>query len=522
MVVVGDSLLDVDLAGRSDRDCPDAPGAPVVDVAASRARPGGAALAAVQAARLAPDGCPVVLLTALGDDAAAERLRGLLGDRVTVHALPLAGATPVKTRVLDRGRPVARLDTGDGRATADGPAAEVLTAARAVLVADYGRGVAALPGVRELLAGRPAGVPLVWDPHPRGSAPVAGTDLVTPNASEARRGAGGAGPVRAARRLRRRWDAGAVAVTRGRDGAVLAAGGARRVRRIPVPGAARPARGGRADSCGAGDVFSAAAAASLAGGATAAAAVAAAVEAASRFVAAGGAGGDDVTVGAGRDGVTVGAGRDGVTLGAGTDRVPAGAGGDGLTAGAGGCGGAVADGGAVPAGDSGALPDAAPAGPDGFALAERVRRAGGRVAATGGCFDLLHPGHVRVLQAARARGDALVVCLNSDDSVARLKGPGRPYATAADRAAVLLALSCVDAVVTFDGPDPSAVLDRLRPDVWVKGGDHDPDRMPETRVVRAHGGTVETVPRVGGHSTSRLAAAARAAASPTTDTEGTS
>ncbi len=89
--------------------------------------------------------------------------------------------------------------------------------------------------------------------------------------------------------------------------------------------------------------------------------------------------------------------------------------------------------------------------------------------ATGGCFDLVHAGHVGLLESARRIGDCLIVCLNSDDSVTRRKGPGRPLTTAADRAKVLAALGSVDAVVIFEEDTPERVLGRLRPDVWVKG-----------------------------------------------------
>src|SRR5207237_2225475 len=123
----------------------------------------------------------------------------------------------------------------------------------------------------------------------------------------------------------------------------------------------------------------------------------------------------------------------------------------------------VAAGGAAAAGR---LP--AVGGKDACAVAERVRSAGGTVVATGGCFDLLHAGHVRMLEQARALGDCLVVCLNSDASVARLKGPDRPLVREADRAAVLAGLACVDAVAVFEDDDPRAILAELRPHVWAK------------------------------------------------------
>ncbi|HVW45099.1 MAG TPA: adenylyltransferase/cytidyltransferase family protein, partial [Amycolatopsis sp.] len=137
-----------------------------------------------------------------------------------------------------------------------------------------------------------------------------------------------------------------------------------------------------------------------------------------------------------------------------------------------------------------------------------------RLVATGGCFDLMHPGHIALLRQARELGDALVVCLNSDESVRRLKGPNRPLMRAEDRARVLAELSCVDAVAVFAEDSPAELLDRLRPDVWVKGGDYTGSDLPEGEVVRRHGGEIVLVPTVAGHSTSRLVAAARGATRP--------
>src|SRR5205814_4703678 len=108
-------------------------------------------------------------------------------------------------------------------------------------------------------------------------------------------------------------------------------------------------------------------------------------------------------------------------------------------------------------------------GADAWDVARRVRASGGTVVATGGCFDLLHAGHVHTLQAARALGDCLIVCMNADESVRRLKGPGRPVVNQNDRARVLGALGCVDAVAVFSEDTPVAVLEQLRPHVFVKG-----------------------------------------------------
>ncbi|MDQ3978508.1 MAG: D-glycero-beta-D-manno-heptose 1-phosphate adenylyltransferase [Actinomycetota bacterium] len=152
--------------------------------------------------------------------------------------------------------------------------------------------------------------------------------------------------------------------------------------------------------------------------------------------------------------------------------------------------------------DAGAV--LAAAKPDAASVIESVRRRGGTVVATGGCFDLLHAGHVGLLEGARALGDCLVVCLNSDRSVQRLKGPGRPVSPQDDRAAVLLALECVDAVAIFNEETPAAILDRLRPDVWVKGGDYAGSDLPEARLLAEWGGQAVILPYLPGRSTSRL------------------
>ena len=127
-------------------------------------------------------------------------------------------------------------------------------------------------------------------------------------------------------------------------------------------------------------------------------------------------------------------------------------------------------------------------------LARRVRDAGGTVVAAGGTFDELHTGHIATLEAARALGDCLLVLVNSDESVRRRTGPDGPVVPLAERLAALSALDCVDAVAVFDTDDPRRALHALRPDLWVKGGDHDPAELPETPLVRSWGGEVVAVP----------------------------
>lgn len=123
---------------------------------------------------------------------------------------------------------------------------------------------------------------------------------------------------------------------------------------------------------------------------------------------------------------------------------------------------------------------------------------------TNGCFDLIHPGHVQYLADARALGDCLVVGLNSDLSVARLKGPGRPLQDEAARAAILLGLRSVDAVIRFDEDTPQELIQRLQPDVLVKGGDYTPETVVGRDFVEGRGGRLVLIPFLPGHSTSRI------------------
>jgi D-beta-D-heptose 7-phosphate kinase/D-beta-D-heptose 1-phosphate adenosyltransferase len=134
----------------------------------------------------------------------------------------------------------------------------------------------------------------------------------------------------------------------------------------------------------------------------------------------------------------------------------------------------------------------------------REKRNARRVVFTNGCFDLLHPGHIRSLESARALGDVLIVGLNSDASVRRLKGEGRPVIPQQERAEILAALECVDAVVIFDNPTPREVIARLLPDVLVKGGDWASDQIVGREEVEAAGGRVASVPTLPGYSTSEI------------------
>jgi rfaE bifunctional protein nucleotidyltransferase chain/domain len=292
----------------------------------------------------------------------------------------------------------------------------------------------------------PGRAPLVWDPHPLGAPPVPGARLVTPNTSEA---AAAVPEVsgRGVSAVRRRAEALVARWAAQAVSVTLGAEGALLTFGSGTPLLLPAAQVVAADTCGAGDCFAAAATAALANGAVLSEAVTHAVAVASAFVAAGGAAG---------------------------------------------------------------MSEAATHSPGpGDDVLRHVRARGGRVVATGGCFDLLHAGHIATLQAARRLGDCLVVCLNSDASVRRLKGPSRPLQSATDRARVLTALRCVDAVVVFDENTPDEVLRTIRPDIWVKGGDYTGAELPEAAVLAEWGGEAVTVPYVAGRSTTDLVTLAR-------------
>ena len=466
IVVVGDVLLDRDVTGTSERLSPDAP-VPVVDVENVHASPGGAGLAALlcagRAGGLAGPVPAVTLLAPLADDAAAGELRAALAG-IRIHALGHEGGTRTKTRIRSAGQTLVRVDEGGPGTPLDvdaGRLAQVLAGADVVLVSDYGGGITRDETVRSALARAATRVPMVWDPHPRGGDPVPGCTVVTPNLTEARSAVAalsprGPAPVRTAdedlaEELRAGWDALSVAVTAGARGAFLATSGtAELVPTAPVDSS---------DPCGAGDRFAASVAVQLAAGGSVHRSVACAVSDAAHWVEAGGAA-------AFRDG-----------------RI-------------------------------------GPQGPVTVRVVDRpltehpheaaihavaaTRARGGTVVATGGCFDVLHPGHLETLRSARALGDVLVVLLNSDDSVRRLKGPGRPVVGQHDRAALLMGLRDVDGVLVFEEDDPRAALDRLRPDVWAKGGDYSPEMLPEAPLVRSWGGRVEVLPYLPGRSTTGI------------------
>jgi rfaE bifunctional protein nucleotidyltransferase chain/domain len=463
IVVVGDVILDRDIIGVVERVCPDAP-APVLDVRRREERPGGAGLAAL----LLAEAHQVILATCLGDDEAGAGVRdGLRGKAELLQLAWLAEGTRSVTRLRSGGQCLARMDENGAGLPPDVVLDQTavvrldvaLRDADSILVADYGAGVASHPQLRAALAGWATRRPIVWDPHPKGAQPVPGTRIATPNRAEAigfaARVPGGPRdqhdqPLdQVASGLRKAWAVHAVAATDGADGVFTALADS-----PPLFTPAPFAHSG--DTCGAGDRFAGRVAAELATGAVITEAVQAAVQDVARWLAHGG------IASVGNTGLTCRGGRPPSRTAADLDL---------------------------------------PAEARGLERVEAVRAAGGRVVATGGCFDVLHAGHVASLRAARLLGDCLVVLLNSDASVRRLKGPGRPVHLQADRAEVLQALACVDAVLIFDEDTPLAALDRLRPHVWAKGSDYAGATLPETGHLRAWGGRVVLLPYLTGRST---------------------
>ncbi|MDD7920110.1 D-glycero-beta-D-manno-heptose 1-phosphate adenylyltransferase [Actinomycetospora callitridis] len=465
VVVLGDAVLDQWLTGPSHRLSREAP-VPVVEVDHTHGSPGAAANTA---ANLAALGARTEFVSVLGDDPDGATVREVLtgfGVGTTGVVTDPSRPTAAKRRVLADEALVARFDTSsrepldaDRRAAVHDALRAAVEGADAVVVCDYGGGI--LDDETVALVGSLLGAPgergcrLVVDAHDPARWAPARPDVVTPNAGEAKlllgRELGGPDRVAAAEaagpELRERSGAASVVVTLDRDGALL----------LPDDGSpthrtfARPAP--EANTCGAGDTFTAALALALAAGTPAATAVELAQAAA------------DVVVG--RPATSV------CGTGELAERVAA---------------------------AEGPLLDAASLA----TIVHDQRVAGRRVVFTNGCFDVVHRGHVASLNQAKRLGDVLVVALNSDESVARLKGPERPLNPLADRAAVIGALSCVDHVTAFDADTPAELLDLLRPDVYAKGGDYTPEMLRETATVTAYGGRVVILEYLPDRSTTSL------------------
>ncbi|MHC6594990.1 D-glycero-beta-D-manno-heptose 1-phosphate adenylyltransferase [Arthrobacter sp. C152] len=467
ILVIGDVMLDGWWTGSIERLCREAP-APVVDLQSRESVPGGAANTAMNLAAL---GAKVSVAGIIGTDDAGEDLRRQLSaagiDVRHLHTHPDM-VTTTKIRISSGGQVMLRLDDAARTVPADALAALAATVGAAVerqdavLVCDYGTGVVDGP-VRAALAGvlgGPAGAgqdrPLVVvDAHdPRPWAPLQ-PDLVTPNAQEAARlldrklpdgqeRVAAVGADSAA--LLQGTGARAVVVTLDRDGTVLLTSDGVRHRTWARPAAEKQASG-------AGDTFVAALTLARSAGLPLTASLDLAQAAA------------DVVVH--QPGTSV-------------------------------CGTAQLS------RYLKAFADTA-LGEDELQRQVELHRAHGqRIVLTNGCFDVLHSGHTRYLNQAKQLGDILVVALNSDDSVRRLKGAGRPINAMADRAAVVAALSCVDYVTVFDTPTATPLIQRLRPEVYAKGGDYTPEMLAETAAVEEYGGRVAILDYVAERSTTAV------------------
>ncbi|MCS6553777.1 D-glycero-beta-D-manno-heptose 1-phosphate adenylyltransferase [Curtobacterium flaccumfaciens] len=467
VVVIGDCILDRWTVGEAERVSREAP-APVVRVTETIAVPGGAANTAVNARAL---GARVRMVGLIGDDEAGDVLRQRLeaAGVDTSFLVEIPGArTTTKSRVVGGDRVVVRVDELAATPTAEHgerlarSVARAIRCADAAVVCDYGLGVRPEDVVPMLDRDRPGAV--VVDAHDLTHWAALHPDLVTPNAGETAAllgtelgtGADRVGTVVAARAdVLARSGARAAVVTLDRDGTVLLEPGSDQGFRTRATPASEQ------QASGAGDTFCAAATVALAVQAPLRDAVAVAQAAA-----------DVVVREAGTSVCTAAALLDSVTAPAAT----------------------VVD-------------------HDELATAvEAARQAGRRVVFTNGCFDVVHRGHTTYLRQARDLGDLLVVALNDDDSVRRLKGPERPINPAEDRAGVLAALACVDLVTVFATDTPIPLIERLRPEVYVKGGDYSPEMLTETEVVRGYGGEVVMVDYVPEHSTSAVVRRIRDAA----------
>ncbi|HET6655895.1 MAG TPA: bifunctional D-glycero-beta-D-manno-heptose-7-phosphate kinase/D-glycero-beta-D-manno-heptose 1-phosphate adenylyltransferase HldE [Gammaproteobacteria bacterium] len=455
ILVAGDVMLDRYWSGATRRISPEAP-VPVVRVDGSEERPGGAGNVAANLALLA---ATATLLGVTGDDEAAAALNELLTGRgIQARLTPQPGVhTVTKLRVLSRHQQLLRVDFENEQLAAPPQFNEHFQAALAdhavVVLSDYGKGTLAQVGAM-IEAARAAGKPVLVDPKGADFERYRGATAITPNLTEFEAVVGAcrteADIETRGEHLRAALELQALVVTRGEDGMTLIEAG-----RPPLhlPTHAREV----ADVTGAGDTVIALLAAGVAAGLALADATALA------------------NLGAGL--VVAKLGAAGVTP-AELRR-------------------ALHDHYDSP--DAGALDEAA--------LLDAVAQARGRserIVMTNGCFDILHPGHVTYLRKARALGDRLIVAVNDDASVQRLKGAGRPVNALEDRIAMLAALEMVDWVVSFSEDTPARLIGRVLPDVLVKGGDYKPEEIAGYEAVVANGGEVRVVDFVPGYSTTAL------------------
>ena len=447
-------MLDRYLFGSTGRISPEAP-VPVVHVHETDDRPGGAANVAVNLASL---GVSTSLVGVVGNDAAAHSLEAIMSARGIACNFARAGDRPTitKTRVQSRGQQLIRLDEEN---VADMPGDAMVSTLRstlegagAVVLSDYGKGALADVAVMIALC-REAGVPVLVDPKGTDFHKYRGASLLTPNQSEfeavAGRCASDQDLVDRARNMMDDLDLDALLVTRSEKGMLLVEAGARP---LFLSTQAREVY----DVTGAGDTVIATLAGALASGQDFASSAALANIAAGLVVR--------------KIGVaTVTPGEISAAL------HQRGQGGRGLV-------------------ELDAL----------LALVEESRSRNERIVMTNGCFDVLHAGHVSYLEEAKNLGDRLIVAVNDDASVKRLKGESRPINALEDRLLVLAGLAAVDWVVPFAEDTPGKLIQAVLPDVLVKGGDYKPDEIVGGKEVLQNGGEVRVLAFRDGHSSSRI------------------
>lgn len=455
VLVAGDVMLDRYLFGTTGRISPEAP-VPVVHVRKTEDRPGGAANVAVNLAAL---GANTLLLGLVGDDDEAAVLEQLVsGHGIDCRFSCIAGQpTITKTRVQSRGQQLIRLDreepaAGDHAGAILATLIAALKEVDAVVLSDYGKGALA-QAARLIQACRAAGVPVLVDPKGADFERYRGASLLTPNQSEFEAVAGptdsDAKLIERADRMVRDLDLEAIVVTRSEKGMlVVQAGG----EPVLLSTQAREVF----DVTGAGDTVIATLAGSLASGSELQDAAALANLAAGLVVR-----------------------KIGVASVTPSELQVAlhqrGQGGRGLVS-----------------------------EEELLSQLDEARARREKIVMTNGCFDVLHAGHVAYLEEAKSLGDRLVVAVNDDHSVRRLKGENRPINALPDRMAVLAGLAAVDWVVPFSEDTPARLIAAVMPDVLVKGGDYRPEEIAGAKEVLANGGEVRVLGFREGHSSSRI------------------
>ena len=459
IVCVGDVMLDRFVYGAVDRISPEAP-VPILRQIRNIAMPGGAGNVARNLASLGMKTC---LIGVVGDDGEGRELAEYIGQIGNVRAdlIAMRGRrTTLKTRFVAGGQQLLRVDGEDPQAVDSVAEDEIIAAlkdeaktADLIILSDYAKGMLTDTVIDTAIAvARANKIPIIADPKGRDFARYGAVDVLKPNASELALALGL--PVESDRdaadalqSAANTLPAHAIVVTRAAKGMSFLQQGSAPVHRS---GKAREVY----DVSGAGDTSIAALALGLAGGGDLEHAVELAIAASG--IAVGKAGTATVSASELTDALAHG------QIGGGVSHLPL------------------------------------------ETLQTQIaawREGGNPIGFTNGCFDILHPGHLHVLEEAKARCGRLVVGINSDASVARLKGPTRPVNDAASRARVLSGLSAVDAVIVFEDDTPAALIEALQPDLPVKGGDYSIDTIVGADIVQARGGAVHIVPLVEGQST---------------------